>query len=364
MPVPGIGEAAPWFVARSPQEVDFSFSALAGRYVVLSFIGSAEPAPIRALIQALGQRRDLFDGDFALFSVVSCDIEDERQNRIAASPGTQIFWDNDGAVTRLYGLGQEREGRRMDIALASFILDPMLRVMAVIPLKDATSHASEIVAFLAHLPRLEASDASAPALLLPRAFEPVFCRQLIQMFDAGKSVDSGFMKTDPLTGKTVFRSDPALKRRRDFAIEDEGVKKEIQVRLVRRLVPEIRRVFQFQATRIERYIVARYDRSDHFKAHRDNTTKGTAHRRFAVTINLNAEEYEGGDLVFPEFGRKRWRAPTGGAVVFSCSLLHEAEPVTRGVRYCFLPFLYDEAAAKIRDENLGFVAPEQEKEKG
>jgi hypothetical protein len=32
-----------------------------------------------------------------------------------------------------------------------------------------------------------------------------------------------------------------------------------------------------------------------FRAHRDNTTKGTEHRRFTVSINLNAE-FEGGGL--------------------------------------------------------------------
>jgi predicted 2-oxoglutarate/Fe(II)-dependent dioxygenase YbiX len=42
-------------------------------------------------------------------------------------------------------------------------------------------------------------------------------------------------------------------------------------------------------------------------------------------------------------------------VVFSCSLLHEATPVTRGKRYVYLPFLYDEAAVKIREENQRFV---------
>jgi hypothetical protein len=29
--------------------------------------------------------------------------------------------------------------------------------------------------------------------------------------------------------------------------------------------------------------------------------------------------------------------------------------VTAGQRYAFLPFLYDEAAAKLREENLGFL---------
>jgi predicted 2-oxoglutarate/Fe(II)-dependent dioxygenase YbiX len=99
--------------------------------------------------------------------------------------------------------------------------------------------------------------------------------------------------------------------------------------------------------------VSCYDSSSggYFRAHRDNTTKGTAHRRFAVTINLNVGEYEGANLVFPEFGSRAYCAPTGGAVVFSCSLLHEVLPVTKGRRYAFLPFLYDDAAAKIREAN-------------
>ena len=111
---------------------------------------------------------------------------------------------------------------------------------------------------------------------------------------------------------------------------------------------------------MERDLVACYDAADNgfFRPHRDNTTKGTAHRRFAVTINLNAEDYEGGDLCFPEFGAKTYRAPTGGAVVFSCSLLHEARPVTKGKRYAFLPFLYDEAAAQVREQNVEHVGIE------
>ena len=106
-------------------------------------------------------------------------------------------------------------------------------------------------------------------------------------------------------------------------------------------------------TRIERYIVACYDATEggYFKAHRDDTTAATKHRKFAVSINLNAEEFEGGNLIFPEFGPQSYRPPTGGAVVFSCSLLHEATPVTQGTRYAFLPFLYDEAGAEVKARN-------------
>ena len=41
--------------------------------------------------------------------------------------------------------------------------------------------------------------------------------------------------------------------------------------------------------------------------------------------------------------------------MFSCALLHAVTPVTKGKRYAFLPFLYDEAAAKIRAENQQFL---------
>jgi predicted 2-oxoglutarate/Fe(II)-dependent dioxygenase YbiX len=118
------------------------------------------------------------------------------------------------------------------------------------------------------------------------------------------------------------------------------------------------RAFHYQPTRIERWMVGCYDSATggFFRPHRDNTTAATAHRVFACTINLNAEDYEGGDLRFPEYGARSYRAPTGGAVIFSCSLLHEALPVTRGRRYALLPFFYDDAKAELRERNQIYLA--------
>jgi hypothetical protein len=45
----------------------------------------------------------------------------------------------------------------------------------------------------------------------------------------------------------------------------------------------------------------------------------------------------------------------GAALVFSCALLHSVAPMARGRRYAFLPFLYDEEAARIRAENNAFL---------
>jgi predicted 2-oxoglutarate/Fe(II)-dependent dioxygenase YbiX len=70
-----------------------------------------------------------------------------------------------------------------------------------------------------------------------------------------------------------------------------------------------------------------------------------------VSLFLNTGAYDGGFLRFPEYGAALYTAPTGGAVIFSCSLLHEATPVIKGRRYMFLPFLYDETGRRIRTEN-------------
>ena len=51
-------------------------------------------------------------------------------------------------------------------------------------------------------------------------------------------------------------------------------------------------------------------------AHRDNTTRRTSHRRFAVFLNLNADDFQGGDLQFPKFGQQPYKPPTSGAVEF------------------------------------------------
>ena len=77
-----------------------------------------------------------------------------------------------------------------------------------------------------------------------------------------------------------------------------------------------------------------------FGRHRDNTSSYTAHRQFALSLNLNPdEEYAGGELRFPEFGRELYRPVAGGALVFSSSLLHEVVPLTRGRRFGVFTFL-------------------------
>lgn len=231
------------------------------------------------------------------------------------------------------------------------LIDPSLRALAFWPLAESEAALNA----LAQTPPPDGhagTPLNAPVLIAPRVFEPEFCKTLVDYYDARGGAPSGVTQQNA-EGRTFVTLDDAFKRRADVLIDDAQLREAAMHRIFWRLMPEIEKAFMWRPTRMERYLVACYDSDSggFFKPHRDNTTAGTAHRRFAVTINLNAGDYDGGDLRFPEFGSRTYRAPTGGAVVFSCSLLHEATPVTRGKRYAFLPFLYDDAAAKIREEN-------------
>ncbi len=344
--IPDFGDSAPLFVARTDEVDAYNIGVVAGRFVVLMIFGSLG---VEACAQAHAQvlaRRTLFDDRQALFFGVSVDPADHALRGVRnLAPGLRYFQDHDLAISRLYGLLQGEQLRP-----AVFLLDPMLRVMAAEPIEATVAVLDRLEAALAAQPAAEASF--APVLSLPRVLEPALCDRLIAHYRQVGGEPSGFAVE--VEGRTVQRVHPGLKRRRDVWIRDEALRSEVRLKLVERLFPMIERAWGWRATEIERDIITCYDSADQgfFSAHRDDATAGTAHRRFAVTVNLNADRFEGGALRFPEFGPRLYKPPTGGAVVFGCSLLHEATPVTAGVRYALTPFLYDEVGARLRARNL------------
>lgn len=349
------GEAAPLFTARSSVNENFHFSSTAGRYIVLCFFGSAADPRSQRIWAEVEQNLPRFDVENVMFFGVTVNPADQPvlESR-PKSPGVIHFWDFNSEISRLYEVISAENGSYRPTTV---VLDQSLRILTISPWPaNVDDHIPNVLRFIDRQQPLTSPNFVAPVLVVPNVFEREFCQSMVQLYEQHGGTESGFMRD--INGKTVAVSDPNHKRRSDYEITDEQLIRQTQIRMRHRLLPEIKKAFQFEVTRIERHIVACYDASSggHFRPHRDNTTKGTAHRRFAVTINLNAEEFEGGNLRFPEFGRRAYRAPTGGAVVFSCSLLHEATPVTQGKRYAFLPFLYDEAAAKIRQANLQYVS--------
>ncbi|HEX3888796.1 MAG TPA: 2OG-Fe(II) oxygenase [Phenylobacterium sp.] len=347
--IPQVGEPAPFFAAATDGVERYSLDVVAGRWIVLMFFGtSSQLAPAEGLALAI-KRRELFNGADAAFFGVSIDPADKSRGLQNSDPGVRFFWDFDLAVTRLYGAADEA-----NLQPCLFLIDPAFRIAMSAPIEATGVVLDRLEQELRDAP-VAAQAQYAPVLTLPRIFEPELCEALIAYYRAGGATASGFAKD--VGGETVQHIDSFMKRRHDVFIEDEAVIGALRERLQDRLFPMIRRALGWQAQHIERYLVSRYGAEDQgfFSRHRDDVTAGTAHRRFAVSLNLN-DGYEGGDLRFPEFGPRTYRPPAGGATVFCCSLLHEATPVTSGERFVFVPFLYDEEGARLRQKNLGKVS--------
>ena len=344
-----VGDPAPWFHAATPSNPDYAFDTVAGRYVLLAFLPSDMAARARAMVAVAGHRASFDDVRACAFMVARDAPTAGAANDLR---GLRWFLDLDGAVSRLYGaLDAQGEERPMWV-----LLDPTLRVLACAPIAEAQA----VFALLLRLPPPAGHAGTplhAPVLVLPRVFEPELCAELIALHDGGDAKFTGVMRDEG--GRTVAVMDD-LKKRRDVLVADADLQGTLRERLQRRLFPEIEKVTAFQVTQIERYVVSRYDADEGgvFHPHRDDVTLGTAHRRFACSINLN-DDFAGGDLRFPEFGPRTYRPPPGGAVVFSCSLLHEVTPMTAGRRYAFLPFFYDEAGATILQAYQARIAGEE-----
>lgn len=339
------GEPLPLAHVASNRNPRFALGSLGGRYLLACVVADVESEAAKAALAALPthpiDERERLCAIFLADARLSPQIDALTENRL-------IFADAAAITSGGFIDPREPAGRWI-------LFDPTLRVAGLWRLQDAALAQKALEN--APAPDLHAgAPIHAPVLIAPRVFEPDFCRTLIAHYRENGGKASGVTQQDG-SGRTYVALDDAFKRRADCLIQDAALREAAMQRIYWRLAPLIERAFMWRPTRMERYLVACYDASSggFFKPHRDNTTNGTAHRRFALTINLNAEDYDGGDLRFPEFGTQTYRAPTGGAVVFSCGLLHEATPVTRGQRFAFLPFLYDDAAAKVREANNKYL---------
>jgi hypothetical protein len=192
-----------------------------------------------------------------------------------------------------------------------------------------------------------AMTAHPPVLILPDIFSRADCQRLINVFamQGQVFVEPGHGSLPP--GNSDYKQripEYGRKDRIDHWIRQPETNALIDERLSRRLFPEILRSFQYRITRREGYRIGCYEgeRGGELHGHRDNSKPMVAHRRFACSINLNTEQFEGGELRFPEFGNQSYRPETGAGITFSCSLLHEALHVTKGRRFVLLAFLYGE----------------------
>jgi len=331
-----LGGYAPMTHGVSADKQFFSLDAQAGRPLGLALVGRLPMSTARNSLAALQARA----ADFAEVGadlVALVDLESPHISEFAGlSPGVraifsqpEVFgaWRFDGEAPALVGL--DRAGR---IVFASAVAD--------------SQGSATLLAALAALPREAPHDdpLPAPVLAIPNIVSPELCLELIAHFEASAHSFGGMASVDA-SGQFAHKVDGAKKHRFDYVLGPrDPFLNRVLAAIVVRCAPEIKRAFQVDIQHTDRILLARYDDSGgYFKRHRDNSAPSVAFRQFALTINLN-DDYDGGAVMFPEYNDRRYRPRAGAGVVFSCSLLHEALPVTRGRRYCALTFLHDAAA--------------------
>jgi predicted 2-oxoglutarate/Fe(II)-dependent dioxygenase YbiX len=261
----------------------------------------------------------------------------------SAEPWPTILADEAGRIRQSL---REMAGRSGGGRPLAFLLDRNQRILAIADetlADDGDLARWALTRWSAEPPPAPATEIrhAAPILTIPNVLSRDDCRALIarwhEMGNAPGKV------TSLVKGEQVERVYESLKKRRDHRLNDPVVLRPLLALIARRLGPELEKAFHYHTFKFDRVLIACYDaeRGDFFRRHRDNQTPATATRRFALTLNLNSEEYDGGELIFPEYGDHRYKPATGAAVLFSCSLLHEALPVTAGQRFALLSFLRD-----------------------
>jgi hypothetical protein len=329
------GDRIPFCYGMTAARQFYSFEGQAGRPAALILAHAARIEDVQTVIATFACRLDDFADRHA--DVLVLGDEDVARGLPPGGPITSI----DCGGSFLAQCGAPTGGASV------LVVDRNLRVALCLPPGQCAQAAVACLACLDALPHEAARDICqpAPVLLLPNLLPRDLCRALIDRFESGPSMEGGIASIDA-NGMPRTRIDHGKKHRRDMPISpDDPLHGILQTALLRRCAPEITKAFQVKVAHTDRILLARYDApGGWFLRHRDNMGENVAFREFAISVNLNTEEYEGGHLTFPEYNDHRYSPPSGAGVIFSASILHEATAVSRGRRYVLLTFLHSDAA--------------------
>lgn len=327
LPPLDIGDIAPRFTlprVGDNEPFDSQADTIAGKPMILAIAPSAATAPASDLLAHTAEIKALGAHAVAI-------------TRQGNEPGIVI--DDAGQASAFFAGGKAPAtvviGRNGHV-LALFKDEPETQIARSIKLLQA----------LAGENQPKPAERQAPVLIVPNVLTPADCKRLITVYnmDGNRFVEPGHGVQNQKSDYKMRIPEYGRKDRIDHWVINKQTQGLINDRLQRRLFPEIYKAFHYRVTKHESYRIGSYegDRGGELHGHRDNVLPIVAHRRFACSINLNAEDFEGGELAFPEFGAQRFSPATGEAVVFSSSLLHEPLHVTKGRRLVLLAFLFGE----------------------
>ena len=323
-----IGDRAPDFLGAALNGVSWSLEPLAGRPTVLLALGGVEPQAAAAAFARLSAAKATLEAE-AIQALALAPMIATLSRALGADPLA-----NEAVAYLPAGCGLETLA--IDGEAAAVLIDRSGRIVDIAPFTTAEDLIARWRATASHAAN---KAATAPVLLIPNVASRDFCERVIAHFEA--SEHSAGVMASFAGGAAYAKLDEAKKHRREMVLEpDHPLHAEIVDIFARRCAPEVKRAFQAELTAVDRIVIARYDDTGgYFRRHRDDAAPHVAFREFAISLNLNTDAYEGGEILFPEYADHRYSPPAGGAVIFSASLLHEAAPVTRGGRYVVLSFL-------------------------
>lgn len=251
-----LGDPAPWFGAPLLTGGSCHLQVAAGHWIVLAFLGSAQDPRALNELEALWRAADRFDPQEILFyGVIASPPSDPAPFFSRSGPAAGFITDYDGALARLYGA---------DGSPRTVVLDPMLRAVANVSWDVSPDvpggHADTVCDFVRALPKVDDNAGVplvAPLLVVPRVFDFALCDALIDFYHKVGGEDSGFLLDHG--GETARVFDYGIKRRSDVHVVHPVLREAMRDQIVRRLLPAVARFFQFEATRLDRYIVCCYD---------------------------------------------------------------------------------------------------------
>ncbi|HBK04763.1 MAG TPA: hypothetical protein DDZ81_02745 [Acetobacteraceae bacterium] len=334
-----VGDPAPPCYGMASDGSFYTFEAQYGRPAILILVGAEATGELPAILAAMEPCRTSLASRGADMFVI---VDDNPLHLLDGDALSVRAIDCGGFLTRC-GVGP-----RETLAL---VVDRNLRIaMRADPVRDPAI-ATACLACLDALPSEQPRPVMmpAPAIVLPNLLSRAMCEQLIALFESSHTIDGTVARVDA-AGRAANVIDHAKKHRRDMIVEpDSQLHRTLRDLLLDRCAPEIVKAFQARVAFTDRILVSRYDGPGGlFRRHRDNTAGNVAFREFALSVNLNAGEYHGGHLLFPEYNDHRHATSTGGGLIFSAAVLHEVAPVTTGSRYVLLTFFHGQQAEECR----------------
>ena len=319
----------------------FSDDYLCGKSMLLVLLNTASDTRIQQLLSAFGRMADaLHDRDIA---VVAFSANASAETNLAHKQAAGFPWPipSDATGQHFAALGLHKGTGISD------------RIVCVTPRRTVHSWYDEIEAPTELLENLMNLQPAAPAgdmpmhppvLIIPDVLSGEECARLIESVESGVPLTVRPPRSGEFPGDyQIPVYDHNRQDRVDHIIKDAQTQQFLDERIFSRIVPVVRKAFAFDITRREDLHVARYAgaRAGNTVGHRDNVTPPTAHRKFALSLNLN-DDYEGGDVVFSEYSRTGYKGKAGSALIFSSSLLHEVRETTRGVRYTLISHFFND----------------------